>query len=275
MSLLVRNEFLKLKRLKSIYVIFFLSFLPFLINGIGLLTMNENTDWNKFYMFVFNQYSTLFPTIIFIFSGFYFYLEFKNRTMLNWMSYPYHKFKLILSKLAAAFLFLFLISAVNHIIHLSTLFFFFREDISASDLLRLIATSFTSTTLSLLTIPIAALIAFLSKNIVVVMITGVASFLIMTILLASDVSIAFPFSFIYRFSIQIFESDMGYSNSILLVWGLLIMGCMFWCPYQDYTYIRKKTECKWRMSIHGASYFCDFNARFRSYTGYLFRNDFE
>ncbi|WP_180275333.1 ABC transporter permease, partial [Bacillus velezensis] len=60
MSLLVRNEFLKLKRLKSIYVIFFLSFLPFLINGIGLLTMNENTDWNKFYMFVFNQYSILF-----------------------------------------------------------------------------------------------------------------------------------------------------------------------------------------------------------------------
>ncbi|WP_424162258.1 ABC transporter permease [Bacillus amyloliquefaciens] len=224
MSLLVRNEFMKLKRLKSIYVIFFLSFLPFLINGIGLLTMNENTDWNKFYMFVFNQYSILFPTVIFIFSGFYFYLEFKNRTMLNWMSYPYHKFKLILSKLAAAFLFLFLISAVNHIIHLSTLFFFFREDVSASDLLRLIATSFTSTTLSLLTIPIAALIAFLSKNIVVVMITGVASFLIMTILLASDVSIVFPFSFIYRFSIQIFENDMGYSNSILLVWGLLIMG---------------------------------------------------
>ncbi|MEH7640029.1 ABC transporter permease, partial [Bacillus velezensis] len=135
-----------------------------------------------------------------------------------------HNCKLILSKLAASFLFLFLISAVNHIIHLSTLFFFFREDVSASDLLRLIATSFTSTTLSLLTIPIAALIAFLSKNIVVVMITGVASFLIMTILLASDVSIVFPFSFIYRFSIQIFESDMGYSDSILLVWGLLIMG---------------------------------------------------
>ncbi|WP_250193298.1 ABC transporter permease [Bacillus velezensis] len=75
MSLLVRNEFLKLKRLKSIYVIFFLSFLPFLINGIGLLAMNENTDWNKFYMFVFNQYSILFPTVIFIFSGFYLHME--------------------------------------------------------------------------------------------------------------------------------------------------------------------------------------------------------
>lgn len=140
------------------------------------------------------------------------------------MSYPYHKFKLILSKLAAAFLFLFLISSINHVIHLTTLFFFFGEDVTANDLFKLVATSFTSTTLSLLTIPIAALIAFLSKNVVVVIITGVASFLVMTILLASDISIVFPFSFIYRFSIQIFESDMGYSNSIFSVWGLLILG---------------------------------------------------
>lgn len=224
MNLLLRNEFLKLKRLKSIYVIFFLSFLPFLINGIGLLSSGSEQTWNRFYMFVFNQYSVLFPTVIFIFSGFYFYLEFKNKTLLNWMSYPYHKFKLILSKLIATFLFLFLISALNHIVHLSTLLFVFWDRITMNELFKLIATSFTSTTLSLLTIPIAALIAFMSRNIIVVMITGVAAFMIMTILLASDASIAFPFSFIYRFSIQLLESDMGYSSTLLTLSGIAILG---------------------------------------------------
>ncbi|MGN9864414.1 ABC transporter permease [Bacillus swezeyi] len=224
MSLLVRNEWIKLKRMKSIYVIIFLSFLPLLINGIGLLTMDDEAGWHKFYMFVFNQYSILFPTVIFIFSGFYFYLEFKNKTMLNWMSYPYHKFKLVLAKLISAFLFLLMISIINHIIHLGILWMSFQDSVTVHEMGTLMATSFTSTALSLLAIPTAALIALISENVIVVMITGVASFLIMTMLLASDVSIVFPFSFIYRFSIQILEADMGYENGMLSVWGLVIMG---------------------------------------------------
>jgi len=223
MNLLLRNEFMKLKRLKSLYVIFFLSFLPFLINGVGLLSMGGEQTWTRFYMFVFNQYSVLFPTVIFIFSGFYFYLEFKNKTVLNWMSYPYPRFKLIMSKLIAAFVVLFAISAINHIIHLGTLFAVYGGTMTTSEFWRLPLTSFTSTTLSLLTIPVAALIAFVSRNIIVVMVSGVGAFMVMTILLASNVSIVFPFSFIYRFSIQIIEQSMGYSSLLLSASGAIIM----------------------------------------------------
>ncbi|MBD1381031.1 ABC transporter permease [Metabacillus arenae] len=223
MNLLVRNEFMKLKRLKSVYLVLLFGFFPYIVNTMGLFFMDIEFDWEKYYMFVYNQYAVLLPTVIFIFSGFYFNIEFKNKTVLNWMAYPYNKFQLIISKILAIYFLLFGISFVNHIIHLTTLWLVFKNDILFSELLTLFLTSMIFTVLSLLIIPIAGLVAFMTKNIVVVMILGVASFFIMTVLLGADLSIIFPFSYIYRISIQTYISSMGYSEIGLQTGGAVIL----------------------------------------------------
>ncbi|WP_407689988.1 ABC transporter permease [Risungbinella massiliensis] len=106
---------MKLRRLKSTYLIVFLSFVPYIVNTVGLLTTDKVADWEKYYIFVFNQYGILFPTVLFIFSGYAFFLEYKNRTFINWLSYPYSKFTLIVSKVLACVLFLLGISILNHL----------------------------------------------------------------------------------------------------------------------------------------------------------------
>ncbi|KYG31260.1 ABC transporter permease [Priestia endophytica] len=222
MNLLVRNEFMKLKRLKSIYFVFVLSFFPYIVNTVGLFLKKTPYDATKYYMFVFNQYAFLLPAIVFIFSGFYFYIEYKNKTMLNWMSYPFKNFQLIFSKIVATFIVLFSISIVNHVFHLATLWIVFQNEQSFSDVLSMFLTSVLFTVLSLCVIPIAALLASITKNIMVVSIAGVLSFFVMTILLAGNVSILFPFSFIYRISMQTFDYEMGYSDFALQAGGSAI-----------------------------------------------------
>lgn len=222
MSKLISNELFKLKRLKSVYTIFILSFLPYVINTIGLLTMRDDTESDKYYFFVFNQYSILFPTILFIFIGFIFYTEFKNRTMLNWIAYPHHNFNLIASKMSATFILLFFISVMNHVIHLGTMWAVYPDTIQFADISALFLTSLLFSTLSLLIIPVAALLAMITKNVIGVMIAGVASIFITTILLGADFSIYFPFSYIYRSSIQFFDSDFAYTSLQLQTWGGII-----------------------------------------------------
>ncbi|RAL22092.1 hypothetical protein DL897_14970 [Thermoflavimicrobium daqui] len=49
-----------------------------------------------------------------------------------------------------------------------------------------------------------------------------ASIFVTTILLGANVSIVFPLSFIYRFSIQFFDASMGYESQNLMLWGCII-----------------------------------------------------
>ncbi|ASA24866.1 ABC transporter permease [Paenibacillus donghaensis] len=223
MSILIRNELLKLKRLKSVYVIFILSFLPYAINTAGLLMTNKDITAGRYYFFVFNQYAILFPTIIFTFTGFFFYTEFKNRTMLNWISYPFHTFQLIFSKMISTFILLLFLSLLNHIVLLATQWMAFGKGITFNDVGSSLLTSTLFSTLCLLIIPVAAFLVLTTKSIIGVMIAGVASIFITTILLGADISIYFPFSYIYRLSIQFYDSSFGYSTQRVKMWGALIL----------------------------------------------------
>lgn len=223
MKLLIQNELMKMKRLKMVYVILILSFLPYLINTGGMLTMPGDMDPHKYYYFVFNQYAILFPTLVFIFAGFFFYTEFQNRTTLNWISYPYNNFSLVLSKILAAFLLLLGTSLVNHLVHLLTLGALFQGEIGVEELTGNFLTSLFFSFLTTLIIPIAGLLAFSTRNILSVVIAGIASIFVTTILLGADFGIIFPFSFIYRFSIQFFDGSMGYGSQSLVVGGCVIL----------------------------------------------------
>ncbi|MCR6097299.1 ABC transporter permease [Salipaludibacillus agaradhaerens] len=222
MNLLIKNELTKLKRLKMVYVILVVSFLPFLINTAGMLMMSGEMDAGKYYYFVFNQYAILFPTLVFIFTGFFFYTEFQNRTTLNWISYPFHNFSLMGSKMIAAFILLLGTAILNHVIHLATLWLFFRTEIQLMTVVTHFFTSFLFSFLILLIIPVAALLVFMTRNILSVVIAGVAFIFVTTILLGADFSIIFPFSFAYRLSIQFFDSSMGYDRTQLELWGSAI-----------------------------------------------------
>ncbi|SFQ22931.1 ABC transporter permease [Salibacterium halotolerans] len=221
MSLLVKNECMKLKRQKMVYVILVISFIPYLINTGGMLATGA-MDPGNYYFFIFNQYAILFPALVFIFSGFFFYTEFQNGTTLNWISYPFHNFRLMFSKMAATFLLLMATSLINHLVHLFTLWILFRSETGVMDVLSRFLPSILFTVLTLLVIPIAALLAFATKNILSVVTAGLGSIFITTILLGADVSIVFPFSFIYRVAIQFYDAAMGYEGVELVLWGGLL-----------------------------------------------------
>ncbi|SFL77907.1 ABC transporter permease [Salibacterium qingdaonense] len=218
MSMLVKNECMKLKRQKMVYVILVISFIPYLINTGGMLATGA-MDPGNYYFFVFNQYAILFPALVFIFSGFFFYTEFQNGTTLNWISYPFHNFCLMFSKMAATFLLLLATSLINHLVHLFTLWMLFRTETGVMDVLSRFFTSILFTVLTLLVIPIAALLAFATRNILSVVVAGLGSIFITTVLLGADFSILFPFSFIYRATIQFYDAAMGYESAKLVFWG--------------------------------------------------------
>ncbi|MFZ4452509.1 ABC transporter permease [Salibacterium aidingense] len=222
MSMLVKNELMKLKRLKMVYVILVISFIPYVVNTGGMLVTGA-MDPDNYYFFVFNQYAILFPALVFIFSGFFFYTEFQNGTTLNWISYPFHNFRLMFSKMAATFLLLLGTSLINHVIHLITLWILFRTETGFPDILSRFFPSFLFTVLTLLVIPIAALLAFATRNILSVVIAGLGSIFITTVLLGADFSIVFPFSFIYRVTIQFYDAAMGYEGTQLVFWGGLLL----------------------------------------------------
>ncbi|MFC0523597.1 ABC transporter permease [Pontibacillus salicampi] len=221
MKLLIRNELMKMKRLKMVYVILVLSFLPYFINTGGMMLMAGGMDAEKYYFFVFNQYAILFPTLVFIFAGFFFYTEFQNKTTLNWISYPYHNFSLLLSKVLACSILLMATSFLNHALHTLTIGSLF--DIGFGGLITRFLTSMLFSGLTILIVPLAALLAFSTRNILSVVIAGVASIFVTTILLGADFGIVFPFSFIYRFSIQYFDASMGYENQDLVLGGCAIL----------------------------------------------------
>ncbi|MBT2289873.1 ABC transporter permease [Paenibacillus albidus] len=239
MNMLVKNELLKLKRLKSVYVIFILSFLPYGINTIGLLT-TKSIAVDRYYFFVFNQYAILFPTIIFIFTGFLFYAEFKNKTMLNWISYPFHTFKLILSKMMAIFILLLSLSVLNHLVLLATQWIIFGKNLTLPQMGSYLFASSLFSSLSLLIIPVAALLVITTKSIIGVMIAGLVSIFLTTMLLGADISIYFPFSYIYRLSIQFYDSTFVYSTQEIQLWGAVILAAYVAIATQGlYLYSRK------------------------------------
>ncbi|USB33159.1 ABC transporter permease [Paenibacillus sp. YPG26] len=223
MNTLIKNELMKLKRLKSMYLVLILSFLPYIINTIGLLLMRGSRDAGNYYFFVFNQYAILFPTLIFIFTGYAFYMEFKNRTLMQWMSYPHSNFRLILSKMISTFILLMAFSLLNQLALFVTLWTAYAESVTIIQLASWFAGSFSFAFLSLFSIPIAAVLAFITRNIVGVILTGVASIFITTILLGLNLSITYPFSYIYRVTIRLYDSSFGYPGIQWYLWGAVIL----------------------------------------------------
>lgn len=223
MMILIQNEFGKMKRLKSMIMILLLSFLPYVINTLGLLIMKGDRDAGQYYFFVFNQNAVLFPALIFIYTGYAFYIEYKNRTILQWLSYPYSNFQLILSKMIAAFLLLLTISLLNQMALFATLWAAYSESLTLSEAAGWFAGSLSFTCLSMLSIPVAAVIALLTRNIVGVILAGVASIFVTTILLGLNISVAYPFSYAYRLSIQFYDASFGYPSAEWYVWGSAIL----------------------------------------------------
>lgn len=219
---LVKNEYFKLKRLKIVYAVFVISFVPFIFNTIGMMMSTNMSAWN-YYFYVFNQYATLFPSIIFIFTGAFFNNEFKNQTMLNWLSYPQNNFKLISSKIVAIITLLLFTSIVNHLVHIVTLYSLFNNEVIISEALLMFLSLMLYSLLAILTVPISAFIIVLTKSFLSVVLIGVGSIFITTIILGAEISLYFPFSFAWRMGMQLYEPSMGYGNIDLNLLGFMMI----------------------------------------------------
>ncbi|MDZ5606027.1 ABC transporter permease [Bacillus pseudomycoides] len=221
---LIKNEFLKLKRLKIVYAVLIISFIPFIFNTVAMVLSTNMSAWN-YYFYVFNQYATLFPAVVFIFSGAFFNNEFQNKTTLNWFSYPQNNFKLILSKITATMLLIMFTCIINHSVHIITLFSIFHNEILISKAIMMFISLILYSFLVIITVPIAAIIMILTKNFLSVVLIGVGSIFITTIVLGAEVSLYFPFSFAWRLGLQTYEPSMGYQGlgSYLLGLGMLLL----------------------------------------------------
>lgn len=210
--LLIKNEFQKIKRLKFVYILLFLSFIPYIFNTIAMFFSTNESVWN-YYFFVYNQYATLFPALVFIFAGAFFHNEFQNKTTLSWFSYPQSNYKLIMSKIVATVILLFTTSVLNHLVHIISMGILFSNEVGFGELSNMFVSLFIYSLLVMATVPISALIVLITKNLLSVVVIGIGSIFITTIILGAEVSVYFPFSFAWRFGMQMYESSMGYETS--------------------------------------------------------------
>ncbi|PNZ65766.1 hypothetical protein CD128_11290, partial [Staphylococcus croceilyticus] len=110
----IKNEFIKVKSERFILVVILLSLIPFTMNIANFFLNNRSLSLeNGFYFRFYNQYFMLGPIVIGIISTSVFYIEYKNNTLLNWLTYSKNKSKLFLSKLLIIIFYCFVIYTIN------------------------------------------------------------------------------------------------------------------------------------------------------------------
>ncbi|WP_438347530.1 ABC transporter permease [Paenibacillus sp. FA6] len=99
MKILIINEFRKLKREWFLLMLLLLTLIPVLTGSLGLFLNGSGKPLGDLFFFSNNQFSMFFPMVVFILIGSLFYLEYKNQTYINWITYGYSKKSCIFQKL--------------------------------------------------------------------------------------------------------------------------------------------------------------------------------
>ncbi|ALC82548.1 MULTISPECIES: ABC transporter permease [Bacillus] len=220
---LIQTEWMKWKRLMLIPFVVLVSFFPLLLNTFAMKLSKREPDIEWYYFTVFNQYSFLFPAVLMVFAGFLFYQEYKNRTVMNWLSYPYSARQMILAKMYCIAISIFALSLLNHFGLLLFMQILFSEEASLSLLANRLLSSVVFTLISLAAVPAVATFMIWTKNILIVSFAALGIMFATTLMIGADFSIINPFAFAYRVSIWIFEPSFSYENPMLYVFGSFIL----------------------------------------------------
>ncbi|WP_040982722.1 ABC transporter permease [Oceanobacillus jeddahense] len=222
---LMKNEWIKLKSEKVILVIVILSLIPLLMNFANFAINNKDISLESgFYFTYYNQYFMMLPIISSVLISFTFYMEFKNKMYLDWITYPIPRFQLLFSKL---FISTIIMSAIclMQLIVLSV--FYFIVDGNIANILRLTASYIILHVIVVTTITfVFAAIIQLTKNIVASISIGIGVSLLSMILMAAPFSFLIPTAFGYRLGLLVIDNGYYYEGGLAATItgiGLLIL----------------------------------------------------
>ncbi len=226
---LIKNEWIKIKSEKVILIIVLLSLIPLLMNFVNFAINNRNVQLDSgFYFTYYNQYFMMLPIISSVLVSFVFYIEVKNKTYLDWITYNIPRYKLLFSKIFVSLM----IMLVIFLVHLLTLsVFYIIVDGKVNHLLQLVYsyTILNSLVVIIVTITFAAIIQ-LTKNIVASISIGIGMSLLSMILMAAPFSYFIPTAFGYRLGLYMIDHEFYYEggmSSTLTGIGVFILLIIF------------------------------------------------
>lgn len=208
----IKGEIAKVRSENFIFVVLSLSLIPLIMNLINFFVNDSNLSIEDgLYFRFYNQFSMLLPIISCIIPSSIFYLEDKNNTYLNWLSYTNKKNSLFFSKYLLSFFIAFLIYLINFLI-IVVLYIVNGE----YDSLIYITISFLILNLFgwLMVIPLTTYVIIKTHNIVISVSFGIAISLLSMIFIAAPFSYIIPSAFGYRVGLKFIDNDFYYHNVI-------------------------------------------------------------
>ncbi|GIN73313.1 hypothetical protein J14TS2_37880 [Bacillus sp. J14TS2] len=222
---LIKNEWIKIKSEKVILVIVILSLIPLLMNFVNFAINNKDISLDSgFYFTYYNQYFMMLPIISNVLISFIFYMEFKNKMYLDWITYNIPRFQLLFSKILVSTIIMSAICIIQLVI-LSV--FYFAIDRNIENILRLITSYIILNVIVVTTITIVfAAVIQLTKNIVASISIGIGVSLLSMILMAAPFSFFIPTAFGYRLGLLVIDNGYYYeggTSSTIIGIGLFIL----------------------------------------------------
>ncbi|WP_130860306.1 ABC transporter permease [Gracilibacillus phocaeensis] len=225
MMKLIKNEWIKMKSEKVTLVIVALSLLPLLMNLANFFFNNGDTSLqNGFYFTYYNQYFMLLPIIMSVLISYVFYIEYKNKTYLDWITYPESRVKLLFSKIAVAGLMIFAIYLLQLVI---LLLFYAIVDGDWGNMWLLTSSYTVLNVIVVLTILLGfAVIIQWTQHLVASISIGIGVSLLSMIFMAAPFSYLIPPAFGYRLGLVMIDPTYYYENvvsSTIIGIGLLMV----------------------------------------------------
>jgi hypothetical protein len=217
----IKNEFIKVKSEKFIIIVILLSLIPFVMNLANFLINNQNLSLvGGFYFRFYNQYFMIMPIVMGIIGSSIFFIEYKNHTLLNWLTYSKSTHKLFLAKFIASFSYCFFLYALNLLLVLG---FYLLLGRSFKEL-ELIFFSFTllNIFLALFMLPLSISIVVLFNNYIASIVTTIGISMISMILIPAPFANLIPSTLGYRLGITSIDSSLGFDSPSSLIIGILI-----------------------------------------------------
>ncbi|MEK4304221.1 ABC transporter permease [Oceanobacillus sp. FSL K6-0251] len=211
---LIKNELVKVRSEKYIKFIFILNLIPILMNFANYIVNNKSMSLeNGFYFTFYNQYFMLLPIITSIIISSIFYIEYRNNTYLDWVTYNIPRRKLFFSKLFVSLLIMAVIFISNLII---LLVFYSIVDREFSNLYKIILSFTTLHLIVVISVSlIFSVIIQLTRNIVISISIGIGGSLISMILMAAPFSYLIPLTFGYRAGLYFVDNEFYYDNPLI------------------------------------------------------------
>lgn len=210
---LIKNEWIKIQSEKVVFVIVLLSLIPLLISFANFAINNRDVQLDSgFYFTYYNQYFMILPIVSSVLVSFVFYIEFKNKTYLDWITYRIPRYKLFFSKI---FVSLIIMSVIFFVQILTLSVFYIIVDGKVSNIIQLVYSYAVLNSVVVITvITTFSVIIQLTKNIVVSISIGIGISLLSMILMAAPFSYFIPTAFGYRLGLYGIDSAFYYENGM-------------------------------------------------------------